>query len=134
MKTITLFLMLAFCLTFAACGNKDAEVNAFISENSAVVKDIADKIEANPSAAGVDEAQKAFDAKKSDLKSKWDAMKEARGAQVSADVQKKLTDSMTSDMKLLTDASTKNAVKMASDPAAIDKFQKLMTDYTNTFK
>lgn len=134
MKKITLFLMAAFCLTLAGCGNKDAEVNAFIAENSAVIKEMTDKIDANPSAAGVDDAQKAFDAKKAGLKAKWDIIKEARGMQVSEDVQKKLNDSMQADMKKLTDSAEKNAMKLAVDDAATTKFQKLMTDYGDTFK
>lgn len=133
MKKVTVFLIAVFCLALVGC-SKDAEVNSFIDENNAVMKDITTKIDANPSAAGVDDAQKAFDAKKDSLKSKWDAIKEARGAQVSADVQKKLNDSMAENMKQLTDVSTKNAMKLAMDKDAATKFQKLMTDYGNTFK
>lgn len=133
MKKVTVFLIAVFCLALVGC-SKDAEVNSFITENDAVMKDITTKIDANPSAAGVDDAQKAFDAKKDSLKSKWDAIKEARGAQVSSEVQKKLNDSMAENMKQLTDVSTKNAMKMAMDKDAMTKFQKLMTDYGNTFK
>lgn len=133
MKKITLFLVMAFSLALVGC-SKDAEVNAFIAENSAVIKDMTDKIDANPSAAGIDEAQKSFDSKKAGLKAKWDDIKEARGMQVSSDVQKKLTDSMAADMKMLTDSAQKNAMKMAMDKDAMPKFQKLMTDYSDTFK
>lgn len=133
MKKVTLFLIAVFCLALTGC-SKDAEVNAFITENSAVIKEMTDKIDANPSSAGVDDAQKAFDAKKGGLKTKWDAIKEARGVQVSEDVQKKLNDSMQADMKKLTDSAEKNAMKLAVDDAAASKFQKLMTDYSDTFK
>ena len=133
MKKVTIFLLAAFCLALIGC-SKDAEVESFIAENNAVIKDLTQKIDANPTAAGIDEAQKAFDAKKGSLKSKWDEIKEARGAQVSGDTQKKLNDSMASDMKMLTDSATKNAMKLAMDKEAMPKFQKLMTDYGNTFK
>lgn len=132
-KKVTLFLSIVLCLTLIGC-SKDADVDAFIAENDAVMKDITTKIDANPSAAGVDDAQKSFDAKKASLKSKWDAIKEARGMQVSEDKQKKLTDSMSANMKTLTDVSVKNAMKLAMDKDAATKFQKLMTDYGNTFK
>ena len=133
MKKITLFLLLAvFCLGLAGC-SKDAEVEAFIAENDAVMKDITTKIDANPTAAGVDDAQKSFDAKKASLKTKWDAIKDARNAQVSAETQKKLNDSMTNNMKQLTDVSMKNAMKLAQDKEAATKFQKLMQDYAATF-
>ncbi|MDQ6786531.1 MAG: hypothetical protein M3033_06895 [Acidobacteriota bacterium] len=133
MKKVYIFLLATFCFALIGC-SKDTQVNDFISENDAVIKDISQKIDANPTAAGIDEAQKSFDAKKADLKTKWDAIKEARGAQVSADTQKKLNDSMANDMKMLTDSATKNAMKLATDKDAMPKFQKLMTDYGNTFK
>ncbi len=133
MKKVSLVLFFALCLAFTGC-SKDAEVEAFIAENDAVMKDMTAKIDANPSAAGVDDAQKSFDAKKDSLKAKWDAIKDARGAQVSADTQKKLNDSMAGNMKELTDVSMKNAMKLAMDKDAATKFQKLMNDYGNTFK
>jgi hypothetical protein len=133
MKKVTLFLLLAiFCLGLTGC-SKDAEVEAFIAENDAVMKDITTKIDQNPTAAGVDDAQKSFDAKKANLKTKWDAIKDARGAQVSADTQKKLNDSMANNMKSLTDVSMKNAMKLGQDKDAAMKFQKLMQDYAATF-
>jgi hypothetical protein len=117
----------------AGC-SKDSEVEAFITENNAVMKDITTKIDANPSSAGVDEAQKSFDAKKAGLKAKWDDIKNARGAQVSSETQKKLTDSMAANNKALSDVSTKHAMKLAQDKDAFPKFQKLMQDYVNTFQ
>jgi hypothetical protein len=132
-KKVTLFLLLAvFCLGLAGC-SKDSEVEAFIAENDAVMKDITTKIDQNPTAAGVDDAQKAFDAKKASLKSKWDAVKDARGMQVSEATQKKLTDSMVNNMTKLTEVSQKNMMKLAQDKDAATKFQKLMQDYQATF-
>jgi hypothetical protein len=116
----------------AGC-SKDSEVEAFISENDAVMKDITTKIDANPTAAGVDDAQKSFDAKKVSLKTKWDAIKDARGAQVSTETQKKLNDSVANNMKSLTDVSTKNMMKLAQDKDGAMKFQKLMQDYASIF-
>jgi hypothetical protein len=133
MKKIALFLMVVFCLGLTAC-SKDAEVNAFITENHAVIEDIVKKIDANPSEAGVDEAQKSFDAKKAGLKAKWDAIKDARGAQVSSDVQKKLNDSVAADMKMLQDIQTKHASKLAGDGDAMDKYVKLVQSYADIIK
>src|SRR5215204_3748647 len=133
MKKIALFSLIVFCLSLAAC-SKDAEVNAFLAENHAVIEDIVKKIDANPSEAGVDEAQKSFDAKKAGLKAKWDAIKDARGAQVSSDVQKKLNDSVTADMKMLTDVQMKNSQKLAGDGNAMNKFVKLVQAYSDIIK
>jgi hypothetical protein len=131
MKKISLFLVAMMVFGLTGC-SKDAEVNAFITEFDTVTKDIVAKINANPSSDGIDSAQKSFDAKKADLKAKWDAVKTARGAQVSADVQKKMEETMKTDMQALVDASTKN-MSMFTDPAASSKFQKLMGDFQATF-
>jgi hypothetical protein len=137
MKKVTLLLLLAvICMSLVGCGsNKDSEVEAFITENNAVMKDITSKIDANPTAAGVDDAQKSFDAKKAGLKTKWDAVKGAsRGGQISTESQKKLTDSMTENGNALGEMTKKHAMKLAQDPAAFPKFQKLMQDWSNTFQ
>jgi hypothetical protein len=132
MKKVTLFLLAVFCLGLTGC-SKDADINAFITEFDAATKEIVTRIDANPTAAGIDDAQKAFDGKKASLKAKWDAIKGAVGMQVSADTKKKLEDSLSNNMKSLTDVSMKNAVKMASDKDASEKFKKLLTDFQSTF-
>jgi hypothetical protein len=132
MKKVTLFLVAMLCLGLAGC-SKDAEINAFITEFDAATKEIVSKIDANPTAAGIDDAQKAFDGKKASLKAKWDGIKDAVGFQVGAETKKKLEDSVTNNMKALMDVSTKNMMKLAMDKDASSKFQKLMTDYQATF-
>lgn len=132
MKKLTVFLIAVFCLTLTGC-SKDAEINAFITEFDAATKEIVSKIDANPSAAGVADAQKAFDGKKASLKTKWDGIKDAVGFQVSADTKKKLEDSVTNNMKALMDVSMKHAMKMAMDQDASAKFKTLLTDYQGTF-
>ena len=133
MKKVAITLLAVLCLSLIGC-NKDGEINAFVTEFDAATNEIVQKIDANPNAAGVDEAQKAFDAKKESLTTKWNAIKTARGMQVSEEAQKKLTDSTAKNMKAITDVATKHAMKMAMDKNAMTKFQKLMTDYGNTFK
>lgn len=87
----------------------------------------------DPTAAGIDSAQKLFDAKKPSLTTKWNGIKDAVGFQVGAETKKKLEDSMKNNVQALSEVSTKNAMKWAMEKDAIPKFQKLMTDYTNTF-
>ncbi len=133
MRKVTLFLVIVFCLGMTGC-SKDAEVQAFIDEFDATTKEMVSKIEADPSSKGIDEAQKAFDAKKASLKAKFDAFKDARSAQVSADMQKKLVDSSNANGKALGDVRTKNMSKIQADPEAVPKFQKLIKDYADAFK
>ena len=133
MKKITVFLLVVFCLGMTGC-NKDAEFEAFITDFDAVTKDVVAKIDANPTAAGIDEAHKAFTAKKPALRSKFESLKSARGMQVSEAVQKKFADSLVNNMKALADVRVKNMMKWAMDKEATDKFNALMTDYQETIK
>jgi hypothetical protein len=129
MKKITVFLLAVFCLGMIGC-SKDAEIEAFIKDFDAVSKEMATKIDTGGS-AGIDDAQKAFDAKKAALKDKFGTFKNARGMQVSEATLKKLTDSITNNGKAITDAFQKHAAEYS--PEDIPKFQKLMKDYTDTF-
>ncbi|QYO67406.1 hypothetical protein [Leptolyngbya sp. 7M] len=118
---------------FAAGCSKDAEVNAFIKEFDGTTKEMIEKINADPSASGVDAAQKAFDARKLQLTAKWNEIKGAVGFQVSKDTRKKLEQSVTNNMRALTEASIKHMVKMAADKDASAKFKQLLKDYSDTF-
>lgn len=129
----SLFIIVALCAMLTGC-SKDAEVNAFITEFEATTKEMISKIDSNPTAAGVADAQKAFDGRKAGLKAKWDGIKDAVGFQVSADTKKKLEDSVTKNMKDLVDVATKNAMKLAQDGDAATKFQALMKDYQTVFE
>ena len=132
MKKVTLPLIVLLCLALFGC-SKDAESNAFITEFDAVTKDITTKIDANPTAEGIDEAQKAFDAKKASLTEKWNDIKDAVSFQVSADTKKKLEDSVANNTKALIDVSTKHMTTLATDKEAGAKFQRLLEDYRSTF-
>ena len=127
-----MFIVVAFCLGLTAC-SKDAEVNAFITEFDSTTKELISKIDANPTAAGIDDAQKAFEGKKAGLKVKWDAIKDAVGFQVSADTKKKLEDTVKKNMDDLQKVSSKHEETIASDSQAIQKFTKLITDFTSMF-
>lgn len=132
MKKISLFLVVLLCIGLTGC-SKDAEINAFITEFDAATKEIVAKIDANPTAAGMDEAQKAFDGKKASLKAKFDGIKGAMGFQVSADTKKKLEESMANSGKALLEVSMKNAMKLATDKEATAKFKTLLNDFQSTF-
>lgn len=132
MKKIALFSLIVCCFYLTGC-SKDAEINAFSDQLDTVTKDVVAKIDANPTAAGVDEAQKAFDAKKADLKTKWDGIKDAIGMQVGAAAKKKLEDSVKNNAKSLSDVFTRNMMKLATDKEASTKFQALLKEYQAMF-
>jgi predicted small lipoprotein YifL len=77
MKTVTLLLVLALCLTLVGCGRIHGpveEVKALMKAKDEALRQISKKLEAAPNAAGVDEARKVFEARRADLKAKRDAM------------------------------------------------------------
>jgi hypothetical protein len=130
----TFLTALAALLLFTSACSKDAEVTAFISELDAATNEIAAKIDAEPSAAGIENAQKAFDARKPELARKWDGIKNAVGLQVSNETRTKLEESVKNNMKALTQVSIKHMMKLAADKEASSKFQKLLADYSTTFQ
>ncbi len=132
MRRSCIFIILALSLAAAGC-SKDAEINAFVTELDGVTKDIVSKIESSPNGSGVDAAQKAFDARKADLKTKWDAIKDAVEFQVTAETKKKLEDSVKNNTQSLMDVSLKHGLALAMDEGAMPKFEKLIKDYQAIF-
>lgn len=123
-RLFTFGAILMFCLALAGCGSKDAEFKAFTTDFESMTNDMVGKVEANPTEEGVTEAQKVLDGKKADLKTKWAAIKDARGAQVSQDVQKNFEDGMKRSSDKVTGALSK-----LSDPEAMTKYQALVKDW-----
>jgi hypothetical protein len=126
MKKLSLVLIAIFCLALAGC-SKDGEINAFMSEFDAATNEVSAKLEAGD----VDGAQKAFDAKKASLKSKWEEVKTARGFQVSKETQTKMEEGTKKNMTTLTNASVK---AVQTKPADSGKVQALVKEFTGIFQ
>ena len=73
MNKITLLLVVIFCLLFVGCRGPVDEVKAFIDEKDDVLLQMYEKVEANPTAAGMDEARKVFESRKASLIAKRDS-------------------------------------------------------------
>lgn len=123
-KIFLLGILSLFCLALAGCGNKDAEFKAFTGEFEKVTSDMVAKVEADPSEAGVDAAQAIFDGKKADLKTKWAAIKDARGVQVSQDVAKGFEEGLKRSSDKVMGAMSK-----ITEPEAATKYGKLIKDW-----
>ena len=132
MKTITLLLVLAFCLVSIGCNRHAEEVKTFINERSEVVAQMCTRMDASPNAAGMDEARKIFDARKADLKAKWDAIQKAK---ISFDLNTTILKSSSFDDNMFAAVREKNAFKTSSWDSEVDKnFYALHTDFDSTFK
>ena len=126
-KFASLSLVLAV-LALTGC-KKDAQINAVLADFDAFTKELVKKVEAQPNVAGVDDAQKFLDSKKSEMTAKWDSIKGARGFQVSEDTQKKMEESLKNNFMSVAGLQMKYMSKSMSDPAFKTKLEKLVKDY-----
>lgn len=130
-KPISLLLVLACLALLAGCGKKDDQINTFISDINSFTDELVKKVQDAPNPSqGVDDAQQYLDSRKSDIRSKFDSIKNIGENQVSEDTKKKLSDNMFQDgMKV-----GQLQAKYGSDPAVSSKLQKLMQDFQDLFK
>jgi len=142
MKTITLLLVLAFCLVSTGCNRHTEEVKTFINGRSEVVAQMCTRMDASPNAAGIGEARKIFEARKADLKTKWDAIQKAN---ISFDLKTTILKSSMFDNNMFSAVREKNAFKTSYDESGVskgvswdkaveEKFYALITDFDSTFK
>ena len=129
MRKIAFGLISFVCLTLIGCGNADADINAFTTDFDKLTNDIVAKIKATPTAAGIDEAQKMLDGKKSDMKTKLDGLKQLRGFQKSKDSTKKLSDSLKKDLTTVNSLKIEYMDKTMSEKDFSEKLNKLVVDF-----
>ena len=132
-RLITLSLLLV-CLLVSGC-KKDTQINAVIAELDTFTTDLVKKVESAPNpSAGVDDAQKFLDSKKTDLAAKIASLKDVRGYQVSEDTKKKMTASIVDDVKRVGGLQIKYIATSMRDAAFKAKLEKLTRDYQSLFK
>ncbi len=132
-RLVALLALICAALSLAGC-NKDSEINSTMAAIHEVTEEVVKKVNASPTVAGVDDAQKYFDSKKADLKSKWDGIKGARGFQVSDDTKKKMAESFTTDYTNIKTLEIKHMSEAMEDAAFKSKLEKLVKDWEDTFK
>ncbi len=131
-RFVTFLLLGVFCLSVVAC-NKDSEINSTMDAIHTVTDEIVNKVNASPNVEGVNDAQKYWDSKKADLKSKWDGIKDARGFQVSEATKKKMTDSFTKDYTAIKTLELKHMSVTMQDEEFKNKLEKLVKEWEDTF-
>jgi len=124
-KKLAIATLVLFCLSMAACRN-DSKATGFITEFEAFTNELAKKVDANPTSAGVEDAQKFLDSKKADLNAKWKAVKDSG---VSADAYKNAEESMKRNVSTIQGLVTKHTGAIGKDPQMGPKLQKLLQDY-----
>jgi predicted transcriptional regulator len=126
-KFVSLLLVVAV-VALAGC-KKDAEINSVLADFESFTKEMVQKVEAQPTAAGVDSAQKLLDSKKADLTAKWDSIKGARGFQVSKETQDKMAASLKKNFESVAGLQIKYMSRSMSDAVFKSKLEKLVDDY-----
>lgn len=131
-RLMTVLLLGVVSLMLAAC-NKDSQINSVMADIHTVTDEVVGKIEASPNMQGLDEAQKVWDSKKADLKSKWNGIKDARGFQVSKETTEKMKDSYTKDYTAIKMLEIKHMNVSSRDAAFKSKLEALVKEWEDTF-
>ena len=82
----------------------------------------------------IDGAKKTFADKKQKLQEGFDAIKNARGIQVSEETKQNLEKSVMENAKALSSAATKAAIKAGGDKTKAEQIQALLKDFQGIFK
>src|SRR5919198_4970958 len=117
------------CLLFAGC-KKDAEIKTLLNDLDSFTNELVKRVDAasDPS-AGVDDAQKYFDSKKTEMTAKMDTLKNIRGYQVGEETKKMMENSMVEDAKKVANLQVKYIGTSMRDAAFKGKLDKLTRDY-----
>lgn len=133
MKKSLLGLLVLVVMGLAACSslNKDAEVNAFVSDMDKLAADIVRTVDENPS--DIDKAQQILDSRKGDLKTQFDKLKNIREGQLSTETSKRLIDSVEKNTESVGSLQIKYADKSVDDSKFGEKLRKLSEDYNSIY-
>ena len=135
MRTKLLALLVTFaCLLSIGC-KKDADVKTVLTEFDKFTDELVKRVEsASDPAAGVDDAQKYFDSKKTEMTAKMDSLKEIRGYQVGDETKKMMESSLVDDAKKIANLQVKYMGTSMRDATFKAKLDKLTRDYQSLFK
>lgn len=133
MKKSLLGLLVLVVMGLTACSslNKDAEVNAFVSDMDKLAADIVRTVDENPS--DIDKAQQILDSRKGDLKTQFDKLKNIREGQLSKETSKRLIDSVEKNTESVGSLQIKYADKSVDDSKFGEKLRKLSEDYNSIY-
>jgi hypothetical protein len=133
-RLITSFVLLA-CIVLVGCGKRDDEVNAMIKDLDSFTTEVAGKLSsAKDLASGLMEARKYFDAKKADIKKKFDSIKDIRGFQISEDTKKKMEDAITKNVTSIASLQITYMSRTVEDKNFETGLEKLINDYQDLLK
>jgi hypothetical protein len=133
MKSTIFELIITMVAAFAGCGvKKDADVKSFIADIDQMALDISRAVDEKP-ATGVDRAQQLLDARKPELKAKFETLKDLRGYQISEDTTKEFSDAVARNVEKVGNLQIKYAEESAENAKLGQKLTKLADDFNSIF-
>jgi hypothetical protein len=133
-RFLTIFVLLAY-IAMVGCGKRDDEVNAVMKELNAFTTEVVGKISsAKDPASGLMEAQKYFDAQKSNIKKKFDSIKDIRGFQINEETKKKMEDGITKNVTSIASLQITYMSRTVEDKNFETSLEKLISDYQDLLK
>jgi hypothetical protein len=133
MKSTLFVLIFTFVAAFAGCGvKKDADVKSFIADIDQMALDISRAVDEKP-ATGVDRAQQLLDARKPELKAKFETLKDLRGYQISEDTTKEFADAVARNVEKVGNLQIKYAEESSENAKLGQKLTKLADDFNSIF-
>ncbi len=132
-RILALLICFAF-LPLAGC-KKDADAKALLADFDSFTNELVKRVDAasNP-ADGVDDAQKYFDSKKTEMTGKMEQLKTIRGYQVGEETKKMMEASLVDDAKKIANLQVKYMATSMRNDAFKAKLDKLTRDYQSLFK
>jgi len=114
----------------SSSGGRDGEVEAALKEVHAFTGEVIRKVEsaADPS-AGVGEAQRYLDARRTDIKTKVDSLRNISDEQLSEAMRGRKMESLTDDFVSVNSLQIKFMTNAMNDAVFKSKLEKLLNDY-----
>jgi hypothetical protein len=133
-RRIAIFVLLA-CIATVGCSKRDDEVNTVMKDLDNFTTKMASKISAaKDKATGLAEAQKYSDAKKADIKKKFDSIKDVRGFQISEETKKKMEAAITKNVISIASLQITYISQTMEDKKFKANLEKLISDYQDLLK
>lgn len=129
MRQRLLFVVLVILLAFVSC-KRDVEVRDILTTIDSFTTELVGRIEraGNP-VAGLDDAQRYFDSRRQEIKTRMDELKALRESQISNATKEKLSSTLVDDAAKVGNLQIKYVNQSMNDPAFKMKLDKLIKDY-----
>ena len=133
MKSTLFVLIISLVAALSGCGVKrDSEVKSFVADIDQMAIDIARAVDEKPK-TGVDRAQQLLDARKPELKAKFENLKDLRGYQISEGTTKEFADAVARNTEKVGNLQIKYAEESVDDEKLGQKLTKLAGDFNSIF-